>query len=293
MSTPTVLAEGARRVLGACEVTTVLGAAVIRVRDDRGEEFVVKQHGSRAKHDREVHAYQRWTAALGSSAPRIIAADSTAMTIVITALPGDPCSSECTTSAHRQAGALLRRLHDAEPSRDLPWFPGWLHDRVRHWTRQVKNLLSAEDHEVIEGALVALAAVGVPHGVPCHLDFQPRNWLCDASGSLALIDFEHARIDLPARDFVRLRFRICASRPDLQEAFLAGYGRRLAAAEEKLIWHLGALDALTALARGQQTGDVTLTASGYATLNQLRKTIDDHGHPANTHAAPLPRPCGT
>jgi aminoglycoside/choline kinase family phosphotransferase len=268
---PAALAKVARRVLGACEVTAVLGASVIRIRDDRGQEFVVKQHGSRAKHDREVHAYQRWTAALGSSAPRIIAADSRAMMIIITTLPGKPCRDECIAAAHQQAGALLRRFHDAEPPRDLPWFPGWLNHRVRHWSIQARTLLSHADTVVINRHLTALTELGMPRGVPCHLDFQPRNWMVDNSGNVAVIDFEHARTDLPARDFVRLRFRVWASRPDLREAFLAGYGRRLTAAEEKLIWHLGALDVLTALARGQQSGDATLTASGHATLNQLRE----------------------
>ncbi|MGH3155505.1 MAG: phosphotransferase enzyme family protein [Streptosporangiaceae bacterium] len=271
MTISAVFLAVAERILGSCEVTAVLGNAVVRVRDARGQEFVVKQHGSRAKHDREVHAYQRWTAALGSSSPRIIAADSTAMAIVITALPGEPCSEEYTTAAHHQAGALLRRLHDAEPPRDLPWFPGWLDDRVRHWTSQADNLLSAEDHAIIDGHLSALARVGVPRGVPCHLDFQPRNWLLDTSGNLALIDFEHARTDLPARDFVRLRFRVWASRPDLREAFFVGYGRRLTDAEDEVVWHLGALDALTALARGRQTGDPALITSGHATLSQLRQ----------------------
>jgi hypothetical protein len=63
-----------RRVLGACEVTAVLGDAVVRVSDARGQEFIVKQHGSRSRHDREVHAYRHWTTALAPSAPRLIAA---------------------------------------------------------------------------------------------------------------------------------------------------------------------------------------------------------------------------
>ena len=177
-----VLLEAAKRVLGSCEVTAVLGDAVVRVRDARSQEFVVKQHGSRSKHDREVHAYRHWTAALGPSAPRLIAADSAAMTIVITTLPGQPCSGDLKADVHHQAGALLRRFHDTEPARELPWFPGWLDDRIRHWTSQAKTLLSAEDATVVDSHLTALTMTGVPHGVPCHLDFQPRNWLLDESG---------------------------------------------------------------------------------------------------------------
>jgi len=265
-----VLLEAAKRVLGRCEVTAVLGDAVVRVRDARSQEFVVKQHGSRSKHDREVHAYRHWTTALGPSAPRLIAADSATMTIVITTLPGQPCSGDPTADVHHQAGALLRRFHDSEPARELLWFPGWLDNRIRHWTSQAKTLLSAEEATVVDSHLTALPMTGVPHGVPCHLDFQPRNWLLDESGNLALIDFEHARSDLPARDLVRLRFRVWPSRPDLQDAFLDGYGRPLTDAEDELVWHLGALDALTALARGRQISDPTLITSGHATLRQLQ-----------------------
>jgi len=266
-----ILLEVAKRTLGACEVTAVLGDAVIRVRDAQSQEFVVKQHGTRAKHDREVHAYRYWTASLGPSAPRLIAADSAAMAIVITTLPGQPCSGDPETAIHHQAGALLRRFHGTEPARRLPWFPGWLDDRVRHWTSQAKTLLTAEDASVVDSHLTALRTIGVPHGFPCHLDFQPRNWLVDGSGNLALIDFEHARTDLPARDLVRLRFRVWPSRPDLHDAFFHGYGRRLTDAEDELVWHFGALDALTALARGHQTSDPALTTSGHATLRQLRE----------------------
>jgi Ser/Thr protein kinase RdoA (MazF antagonist) len=271
MTRSAVLLEAARRVLGSCEITAVLGDAVVRVRDARSQEFVVKQHRSRSKHDREVHAYQHWTAALSPSAPRLIAADSAVITIVVTTLPGQPCSGDPKAAEHHQAGALLRRFHGTEPARELPWFPGWLDDRVRYWASQAKTLLSTEDATVVDSHLTALRMIGVPHGVPCHLDFQPRNWMVDESGNLALIDFEHARIDLPARDFVRLRFRVWASRPDLQEAFFDGYGRRLTDAEDEAVWHLGALDALTALVRGRQTGDPALITSGHATLSQLRQ----------------------
>lgn len=271
MTRSAILLEVAKRALGACEVTAVLGDTVLRVRDARSQEFVVKQHGTRAKHDREVHAYRHWTASLGPSAPKLIAADSAAMTIVITTLPGQPCSDDPAAAIHHQAGALLRRFHDTEPPRRLLWFPGWLDDRIRHWTSQVKTLLASEDAAVVDGHLIALKTIGVPHGFPCHLDFQPRNWLVDESRNLSVIDFEHARTDLLARDFVRLRFRVWPSRPELRDAFFDGYGRRLTEAENELVWHLGALDALTALARGRQTSDPALTTAGRATLRQLRE----------------------
>lgn len=167
MTRSAVLHEAARQVLGFCEVTAVLGGAIVRVSDARGQEFVVKQHASRSKHDREVHAYRHWTTALAASASRLIAADSVAMTIVITMLPGQPCSGDPTAATHHQAGALLRRFHDTEPARELPWFHNWLDHRVRHWTSQARTLLSAEDATVVDSHLTALRMTGVPHG--CHV----------------------------------------------------------------------------------------------------------------------------
>jgi Ser/Thr protein kinase RdoA (MazF antagonist) len=270
MTITPALREAARRMLGPCEVTAIVGTAVARVTVASGEKFVVKQHRGRVKHDREVYAYRHWTRVLGSSAPSLVAIDTPAMIVITTALPGQPYPGEGTAAIFRQAGALLRRFHDAGPPSELVWFHDWLQDRARYWTSQAGTLLSGADAGVVTSHLAALCEGPVPRGSPCHLDFQPRNWLVNQAGDVSLIDFEHSRIDLTARDFVRLRFRIWAARPDLQHAFFDGYGRPLTEAEDELVWHLGALDALTGLARGHQTGDRELTASGLATLRQLR-----------------------
>ena len=84
----------------------------------------------------------------------------------------------------------------------LPWFPGWLDDRIRHWTSQAKTLLSAEDATVVDSHLTALTMIGITHGVPCHLDFQPRNWLVDESGNLSAYRLR-ARAHRPARPRLR------------------------------------------------------------------------------------------
>jgi tRNA A-37 threonylcarbamoyl transferase component Bud32 len=271
MTSPAALHAAATRLLGPCAVTAVLGPAIVRVATESGDEYVVKQHAARSKHEREVHAYRHWTGALGSSVPALIAVDEQAMIIITSALPGQVHTGDLPASAHRQAGALLRRFHDAEPPSALPWFHGWLRNRAGHWSSQAATLLSAADAEVIGRHLAALGDADIPLGGPSHLDFQRRNWLISKSGDFSLIDFEHARIDLPARDFVRLQFRIWATRPDLRDAFLDGYGRPLTQAEDQLIWHLGAIDALTALARGHETANPELTASGRATLRQLQE----------------------
>ena len=59
--------EAAARRIGPCEIKEALGPAVVRISARSGDEYVVKKHADRDKHDHEVHAYRHWTPALGSS----------------------------------------------------------------------------------------------------------------------------------------------------------------------------------------------------------------------------------
>jgi hypothetical protein len=262
--------EAAARLIGPCEIAEVLSPAVARISARDGKEYVVKKHANSDKHDREVHAYQHWTPALGSSAPQLVAADAQALTIVTTALDGRPHPGPLTAAAHHQAGAILRRFHEAEPPRPLPGYRDWLRDRADYWTARARPLLRAADLGSASAHLAALQQAADPDGVPCHLDFQPRNWLLGPAAGLYLVDFEHARTDLPLRDLVRLRFRMWPTRPGLKEAFLNGYGRDLTGPDTETLQHLGALEALTAIARGHQNHDIQLIQYAQSTLRQLR-----------------------
>jgi Choline/ethanolamine kinase len=262
--------EAATRLIGPCEITQVFGPAVARISARDGKEYVVKKHADRDKHDREVHAYRQWTPALGSSAPQLVAADAQALAIVTTALDSPPYPGPLTMSAHHQAGTILRRFHDAEPPRPLPDYRDWLRDRAHYWTARAKPFLSPADLGNASAHLVALQQAADPDGVPCHLDFQPRNWLLSPTAALYLVDFEHARTDLPLRDLVRLRFRVWPARPDLKDVFLNGYGRDLTGSDTETLQHLGTLDALTAIARGHQNHDIQHIQYGHSTLRQLR-----------------------
>jgi len=263
--------EAAARLIGPCEITETLGPAVARISARSGEEYVVKKHADRDKHDREVHAYRHWTPALGSSAPQLVAADAQALTIVTTALDGRPHLGPLAAAAHHQAGTILRRFHDAESPCPLPGYRDWLRERAAYWTARARPFMSAAELGSARAHLAALQQTVDPDGVPCHLDFQPRNWLLGpASEDLYLVDFEHARTDLPLRDLVRLRFRVWPARPDLKDAFLNGYGRDLTGSDTETLQHLGALDALTAVAKGHQNHDIQLVQYGHSTLRQLR-----------------------
>ncbi|MGH3467456.1 MAG: phosphotransferase [Thermocrispum sp.] len=227
--------------------TSVLRAAT------RGGEVIVKVHRGRERHERERHAYHRWVPALGERAPRLLAEIDDPPAIIVTALSGSPVAeldppSEIEQEIFGQAGALLAAWHGAEPARDTPNITAWLADRGEQWLALAEPILPARERANIHAHLRDLAALGSLPAVPCHLDFTPRNLLYDPLGTVRLIDFEHARYDLAARDLVRLADRIWRERPDLEDAFLARYGS-LSELDRQVIEHCTHLDALTAAVR--------------------------------------------
>lgn len=59
--------------------------------------------------------------------------------------------------------------------------------------------------------------------VPTHGDWQPRNWLID-EGNIRVIDFGRFDRRPPATDLCRLAAQQWKEAPELEAAFLDGYG---------------------------------------------------------------------
>ncbi len=227
--------------------TSVLRAAT------RDGKVIVKIHRSRERHDRERDAYHRWVPALGERAPRLLAEISDPPAIIVTALPGAPVTElalppETEWDVFGQAGALLAAWHRAGPPRETPDMTAWLAARGEQWLALAETILPAARRSDIRAHLRALAGLGPLPAVPCHLDFTPRNLLYDTERGVGVIDFEHARYDLAARDLVRLAERVWRDRPDLETAFLTHYGP-LSKLDRQVIEHCTHLDALTAAVR--------------------------------------------
>jgi Ser/Thr protein kinase RdoA (MazF antagonist) len=247
------------------------GTAVLRAATSAGH-VIVKCHRGRDRHHQEIHAYQHWTLALGAKAPRLIAISEEPPGIVVTALPGQPLAEaelniQHEVDAHRQAGEILRVLHNAAAPSNEPHMTAWLAERGECWLTLAKDLLNAQRRTEIRAHLRDLAALGPLPAVPCHLDFTPRNLMCtmieegrnvlghqiEATApspivTVAAIDFEHARFDLAARDLVRFATRVWPNRPDLEAAFVGGYGD-LTDLDRQVIEHCSHLDALTGVVR--------------------------------------------
>jgi len=227
--------------------TTILQAAT------RHGHVIVKTHRGPDRHRQEIHAYQQWTPTLGARTPRLIATCDNPPAIVITAIAGTPLAKlqldrTEEQKAHRQAGELLRDLHAAAPPRSQPDMTRWLAQRGADWLRLAEPILPANQRTVIEHHLRALADLGPITAVPCHLDYAPRNLLWTADHTTCVIDFEHARYDLAARDLVRMARHVWTGRPELEEAFLDGYGP-LTETDRHVIKHGAHLDILTAAVR--------------------------------------------
>lgn len=224
-----------------------------------GEHFYLKHHSSALFHAREVSAYRHWTAKLGPGrTPVLLAADAGLRTMVVTALPGRsarelPVPAATEAGIHRQAGMLLRRLHDAAPPASSLPSTCRMVARVEDHLRRSGRLLKRAQVRLIRdhaARLEEMAAL-IP-GVPTHGDAQPRNFLWDASdGRVALIDFERAEVAPAVRDLVRLEYGPWDGRPDLRASFLTGYGRTLTGTEEAALRSFAGLDALSGLLWGK------------------------------------------
>lgn len=252
-------------------------SAVWEITDPAGGCWFVKRHSSERFHQREVAAYRHWTAALGPGrTPDLAAADSQLLAIVISGLPGQMArdlrlAPEDERELHRQAGQLLRRLHDA--AAPAPGDPGLARavQRVDQYLRCAGGLLTPPQIALVRRCTASVLSLA-PHlpAVPTHGDAQPRNWLWDqAARQLALIDFERAEPGPAVRDMVRLEYGPWDQRPDLRACFLGGYGRALTRAEEEALPCLAALDALSGLHWGILNGDREVTGRARRTFARL------------------------
>ncbi|MFD7116807.1 phosphotransferase [Streptomyces sp. NPDC059922] len=122
---PPSLREWAERVVGPLSAVQDAShprasSRVWDVTDSRGLRFFIKQSASASFYERETFGYQSAVPALGfGRAPRLVETDARQLALLLTAVPGTPVSrltlpGPAHRSAHRQFGALLRRLHGTD-----------------------------------------------------------------------------------------------------------------------------------------------------------------------------------
>lgn len=276
----------AEHILGPCELTEDCSwehqmSLVLRLRDASGTFWFLKRHREGERYRAEVRAYRHWVAALGDRAPRLRACDDGLQAIILSAVPGDPVpwpdsaptrqpSAQRAAEAvvQHDAGVLLRRLHSARQA--LRWndFGPAKLDEFDQLSPLAAGLLTARELTKARAEVEALARLGSPVRVPCHRDYTPRNWLAGAAG-LYIVDFEWSRLDVWITDLARLHLGCWQDRPDLQDAFLRGYGRELDDTDRATLQGCAVLTALWLLIKARETGQPSFEDASRAGLRRL------------------------
>ncbi|WP_434420760.1 aminoglycoside phosphotransferase family protein [Nannocystis pusilla] len=205
--------------------------------------LVLKQHRHPRPFQQELRAYREWLPALALAGlpsasplgellvrvPTLLACDLSTRTLALTVAPGDRLSlgthdPALAPAAHAAAGRLLRALHDIPIADDDPMpLVDAVAARQSEWHARARDLLTPAERDALQRLAARRDAFAGVRRVPCHRDFTPDNWLLGADG-LCVLDFEHARLDAPEADLVKLCANVWPDRPDLAEAFFAGHG---------------------------------------------------------------------
>lgn len=224
-----------REAVGEYEVVADVGwpgsaSSVSRVRVADRDLVVKTAVPPMRKHiAREIEAHQRWSLGLSAEglAQELVAADPARGVVVLGWLDGDlvqGSTGEFDPALHEQAGLLVRRLHDQGSGRDTD-LQARLVQRTREWLQMPNNVPEAH----VVAALHFLDEVRPQPVVvvPTHGDWHPRNWIAASSGRAVVvkaIDFGRFGWRTPQSDLLRLSLQQWRGRPELERAFLDGYG---------------------------------------------------------------------
>lgn len=243
----------------------LVDTAVLRVRAG-GRELTVKAAGPENHHiGREIDAHEQWTGPLlaGERAPQLLHADRDANVLVTTWLPGELAQdgpAQLDPEVHRQAAELLARFHGQSATSDDGWEVAQ-RTRVLTWLGRAHRIPEEQEARVRE--LVAGWPDNPAVVVPTHGDYQPRNWLWD-DGAVRVIDFGRAAWRPAATDLTRLAVQEWMGRPELEAAFLDGYG---ADPREAGAWsRMQVAEAVGTAAWAFQVGDEAFEAQGLRML---------------------------
>ncbi len=163
---------------------------------------------------------------------------------------------------------LLRRLHEAQSA--LVWddFGQAKLEEFEQLEPQASELLTGNELGFARAEVRMLAGLSRTNQVPCHRDYNLRNWLV-AAGAVYVIDFELSRLDVWVTDLIRLHFGVWATRPDLQEAFLDGYGRELDDTDRAILRGCGILTAVWLVIKARESGQPSFEQANRLVLQRF------------------------
>lgn len=248
----------------------VVDTKVLKVRTATGQ-VIIKAAGPSNHHlGREVaahNAYTRPLAGLGRAA-RLLHSDPDANILVVENLEGvlvEGTPAEQVPETYAQAGELLKVVHSQErrcddtcEARATAKAFAWL-DR----DHRVDPSIELEARSRLAEYRPAPITV-----VPTHGDWQPRNWLI-RNGELRIIDFGRFDFRPAATDLCRLAVQQWRGRPELEKAFLEGYGTDPRSME---VWRIDLLrEAIGTAVWAYQVGDGNFERQGH---RMLREALD-------------------
>lgn len=251
-------------MLERCEGGTTADVLAI-VRGDR-PVAVIKHHHTAGGYSAETAALQAIDG-LDGLAPRLLARDDATRCVVMTWIEGR--TPAIVSPAVATAAGRIRRALDGVAciDDDLALADAWPR-RAEGWIGRSRALLP-------EAAWAFASRVLVDAPWPtrarrwCHRDFAPHNWLVDARGRVAAIDFGHARADEPMVDLVH------ATAPPhdddaLVDAFIEGWCGALDGPSWQLACRVAVAHGLVSATWGSSHGVERFTTLGMAILERAR-----------------------
>ena len=238
------------------------------------QHCIVKTFGPENHHfERELLAHRAFLAPLRERhvVPDLVHVDEAARLLVTAYLPGtlvENDNAEWNPDSYRQAGQLLALLHSQRPEESSEYIEKVLANIRRNLAaeHQIEDQVSSRVEEIISAVDSRPVLL-----VPCHGDFQPRNWLIN-NGQIALIDFGRAAWRIPETDLVRLAAQQFQGHPDLEEAFYAGYGSDPRNGD---LWRLVYLqEAVGTAVYGYRINDEPFEAQGYRMITEALQLFD-------------------
>lgn len=228
-----------------------------------GSRFIVKAGGDDDRHiARELHAHLHW---LGpwtgrGRAPTLVYGSAEAKLLVTSYLPGElvlASSHADDPATFRQAGELLAQLHTQTPVTDDD-YERRENEKSLAWLNGPHRIAEA----TVERLRAEIATWPAPAAtlVPTHGDWQPRNWLVHHD-VVSVIDFGRAAMRPALTDFARLAVQDFRRDPNLEAAFLDGYGTD---PREPDAWHRNRIrEAIGTAAWAYRVGDEAFEAQGH------------------------------
>lgn len=234
-----------------------------------GSRFIVKAAGDEDHHiERELHAHRLWLAPWTSRgrAPALVHADAEAKLLVTQYMPGGlvlGSGHDDDPGTFRQAGELLALFHAQavvtddnyerrENEKALAWLSG-----PHRIAPAVAALLRAQ---------IAMWPTPSATLSPTHGDWQPRNWLIH-DDIVSVIDFGRAAMRPAMTDFARLAVQDFRRDPNLEAAFLDGYGSD---PREPDAWHRTQVrEAIGTAAWAYGVGDESFEAQGHRMIAEV------------------------